>query len=96
MRYLSGPVFQEELTDLHIVHATCMFWRMRCLAHRLIEFGWEESVKRLSAPEALCLASIVPPQMHDALVEAAYSIADERWRSFIQRTLPHLVPEHAA
>jgi len=86
--YVTIPEVQQEMHDIHAVHASCLFWRMRCLAHRLICFGWENSVKHLNAVEAICLASIVPPDMHDELVRAARLIADERWTAFIDRVAP--------
>ena len=81
---------QVELTDLHIVKARCLIWRMRCLAHRLLAFGWEDAVQTLSTLEELVLAAMLPPYMADVLIESAYATADARWRAFIERQCPRL------
>lgn len=91
--YITQEALHAEINDIHIVHAYCLFWRIRCLAHRLLSFGWEESVRHLLPMEALILAAIVPPVMHDELVRAAYQIADARWKAFIEKQTPHLVAE---
>lgn len=93
MSYIDIQALNNEMHDIHIVHASCLFWRMRCLSHRLIAFGWEKSVTHLSAIEAIVLASIVPPVMHDELARAAYEIADDRWKAFLRSQVPHLVEE---
>ncbi len=93
--YITIADLQQEMHDIHIVHAACLLWRMRCLSHRLIEFGYEESVKHLSCVEALNLASILPPTMHDEVVRAARLIADERWAAFIDRVAPRFAPQEA-
>lgn len=85
------PIFD----NIHMVHMDCMVWRMRCLSHRLLEFGWEDSVRHLSVPEALILAALLPAHMHDAVVEAAWWDADDAQRALIRARLPNLVPEPA-
>ena len=84
---------QVELHDLHIVHAKALMWRMRCLAHRLLTFGWEDAVQTLSVVELLVLSANLPPYMGDVLIDAAYGKADPRWKAFIERTAPRLAPE---
>ena len=79
-----------EIGDLHVVRAGCLFWRMRCLAHRLLDFGWENSVNTLDALEMLAVSTMLPPHMADVLVRGAYEIGDARWRAFIERTCPRL------
>lgn len=96
MRRISIEDLREEMHDIHMVHHACLVWRMRCLSHRLIEFGWEESVKRLSVVEALTLAALVPPIMHDELVRAARLVADERWKAFIDRIAPRFAAAEEA
>lgn len=92
---LSAEQLQQEMHDIHIVHASCLFWRMRALAHRLLEFGYESAVNHLSVPESLVLATLLPPYMHDEIVRSAYAVADDRWKSFIAKHVPHLAQEPA-
>jgi hypothetical protein len=84
---------QQELSDIHMVHAACMMFRMRCLSHRILEYGWESSLNHLSFVEAICLAVLLPIHMHDELVRAAYPKADERWKAFLRGQVPHLCQE---
>lgn len=90
MKTIDVMSIQTELHDMHIVHAKCMLWRMRCLAHRLVSFGWEDAVAHLGTVETLMLAAMLPMHMHDTLVESAYDHADARWRAFIERECPRL------
>jgi len=80
--------FLEEYKELHVVHAHCLLWRMRCLAHRLIEFGYESAVQHLTPPEIVVLSMLVPPAMSHELLLAVLDDGDERWCSFIRRVLP--------
>ncbi len=84
---------QRELHDSHIVHAACLMFRMRCLSHRILEYGWESSLDHLSAVEAIALAVLLPIHMHDELARAAYAAADDRWKAFIRSQVPHLCQE---
>lgn len=80
--------FLDEYKELHVVHAHCLLWRMKCLAHRLIEFGWESSVQHLSPPEMVVLSMLIPPAMAHVVLTAVLDHGDERWCSFIRRQLP--------
>ena len=43
------------------------FYALRCLAHRLRKFGFEEIVNRLDTPSKIALASLVHEPMASAL-----------------------------
>lgn len=77
----------NAMPDMHVVHFHCLVWRMQCLSHRLLEFGWESSVKRLEPHEAVVLAACLPPVMHDAILATVLDHGDERWSALV-RTLP--------
>lgn len=69
--------------DMHIVHRDCMIWRMRCLAHRLVESGWEDIINHLSHREALTAATLLPQHMHDAIVAEVLKTAAEEEKAVI-------------
>lgn len=81
--------------NLHMVHMDCLVWRMRCLSHRLIEFGWEDIVNALTPREAFVLATLLPQHMHDAVIQAALRIASDAERTLVGAVCPNLLPEPA-
>lgn len=86
-------VYREKM---HLVHLSCLIWRMRSLSHRLLEFGPEASVSHLLPHEALMLAAVLPPHMHDPLVQDIYRAGDEMCNSLIDRVCPWLVQPEVA
>lgn len=90
---ITPAAFLEEYRELHVVHAHCLLWRMKCQAHRLIEFGYESAVQHLTPPELVVLSMLVPPVMADALLQAVLEHGDERWCAFIRRELPRYAQE---
>lgn len=87
MRRLSIETLLPLYADMHMVHRDCMIWRMRCLAHRLVESGWEDIVNHLPNREALTLATLLPQHMHNTIVYAVREVATEAERDLIDSIL---------
>lgn len=90
---LNQELLVPLFNDLHMVQMACLFFRMRCLAHRLINFGFESFVNELDARELLVLACLMPQYQHDALVTEAYRKGDVAIQFFICEHVPHVCAE---
>lgn len=88
MQVISPDTYFNEMPEMHIVHAHCLMWRMQSLAHRLIEFGWEPAVDRLTPMEAVGLSMLLPHHMERVILEAVLEHGDPRWCAYIRRTYP--------
>lgn len=82
---LMMPLFK----DMNLVHIACLFFRIRCHAHRLCEFGFERFTNEFSAIELLALACLMPHFQHDRLIEEAYAKGDSEVRVWIET---HFMP----
>lgn len=90
---LNQEMLMPLFNDTHMVHLSCLFYRMRCMAHRLIDFGFEPFVNELSARELLVLACLMPQHQHDVLVLEAKKKADGALQFWICEKMPHLCSE---
>lgn len=95
MRLNVTMVGQELFKDVHIVHQKVLIFRMRCLAHRLMCFGWEGYVNEYEPREQLMLAALLADRQHNAVVREAYKRGDPTLRTWIATTLPDVVSEAA-
>lgn len=77
--------------DTHFVHLSCLFFRMRCIAHRLVNFGFEEFVNELDSKELLVLACLMPNYQHDTLILEAYRKGDAAIQLWISEHAPHVL-----
>lgn len=81
--------------DMHVVHLACRLYCLRCLSHRLINFGFEESVNDREPRDLLALAIIMPQEQHNVLVREAYARGDATLKAWIAERLPDLIHDLA-
>lgn len=74
--------------DVHMVHLSCLFYRARCLAHRMLNFGFEPFINTYEPRELLVIAALLPQIAHDALVREAYERGDANVRAWIDTHVP--------
>ncbi len=86
------PLFE----DMNIVHTACLFFRIRCLAHRLVAFGWENIVNELNAREMLALAALLPDYQHDLLIREAYRKGSASIKHWVIENAQHLIASEIA
>ena len=95
MRLTPNDAREGLFADMHLVHMACVFYRMRCLAHRPIEFGFERFVNDLTPRELVVLAVFMPPHQHDTLVAEAHRCGDAALQAWIVARCPEIVQEAA-
>ena len=95
MRLNVTQVGCELFKDVHIVHQKVLIFRMRCIAHRLMCFGWEGYVNEYEPREQLMLAALLADRQHNAMVREAFKRGDTALRTWITATLPEVVKEAA-
>lgn len=74
--------------DLHVVHYACLQFRLRCIAHRLINHGFEAFLNTYAPRELLLLSTILPPVPSAALVREAYAQGDTQLRAIVELHAP--------
>lgn len=93
-------VSQEDIpglyADMHVVHVACRLYVLRCLAHRLINFGFEPSVNDREPRDLIAMATIMPQEQHDALIREAYRRSDATLRAWVIARFASLVEQEAA
>jgi hypothetical protein len=96
MRLTVAEVGMNLFRGVNIVHQKMMIFRMRCMAHRLICFGWEDFINEYTPRELMMLAALMFDQQHYALIREAYARGDDELRAWINGRFPGLMAEVAA
>ena len=79
----------ELYPDLHVVHLSARLYCLRCLAHRLVTFGFERSVNDREPRDLLALSILIRPESTSrVLVREAYARGDDKLKSWIAAKLP--------
>ncbi len=81
--------------DMNVVHIACLFFRIRCQAHRLLDFGFEPFINEYDAVELLALAALMPPYQCSVLVKEAYAKGDAAVRAWIKENANEVLIEMA-
>ncbi len=81
--------------DMNIVHVACLFYRIRCQAHRLLDFGFEPFINEYDSVELLALAALMPSYQCSVLVKEAYTKGNAEVRSWIKENANEVLVEMA-
>ena len=85
----------ELYPDIHIVHLAARLFCLRCLAHRLMTFGFERSINDREPRDLVALSILVRPDHARVLVREAYARGDEKLKAWIAEKLPTELPQEA-
>lgn len=90
MRLTVTDVGMGLFPEITIVHQKVLIFRLRCLAHRLISFGFEEYVNSYSPRELAMLAALMFGPQHDFLATEAHRLGDDTVKAWLEQRLPYL------
>lgn len=76
--------------DIHLVHQKVLVFRLRCVAHRMISFGFENYVNHYSPRELCMLAALMFGPQHDILVREAHRQGDDTVKAWLEQAVPRL------
>lgn len=88
MRLDPTYVMRHLFHDIHPVHVKVLLFRLRCLSHRLMCFGFENFINTYEPRQLILLATIVAQQQHDAILREAYKHADDKLKLWLEQHTP--------
>ena len=95
MRLDPTAVMIHLFQDIHPVHVKTLLFRLRCLSHRLMCFGFENYINNYEPRQLVLLASIMAQQQHDFLAREAHERGDEELQAWLEKAMPHLFKDAA-
>ncbi len=81
--------------DMNVVHIACLFYRIRCQAHRMLDFGFEAFINEYDGVELLALAALMPPYQTVVLIKEAYAKGNAEVRAWIKEHAREVLVEMA-
>lgn len=81
-------VHEQLFQDRQYVHVRCLIYRLRALAHRFQQFGFEGFINEYEPRELVMASALFQQAQHDALLKEAHARGDAPLKSWIERHAP--------
>lgn len=82
----------DLFSDMHVVHVKVLVFRLRCISHRLMCFGFEKFVNTYEPRELVMLSALMQGHQHNRLLIEAHALGDKALKQWIETMCPELFP----